>query len=237
MNLKMFSENLTNTIKYFIQSIDDKQNNLEVQDIVDTMFELRNTAIDEYALAEKTHNTALQLYLENFLISLNRLELALKKKDKNIAPLIQELINSTKPTAVSTEQLSKTMFTVGAIAVGALAIALGFVAGAGLGLLLGFCFYSFLAITAHTDVLLTSLLAYEIAAYLGGGIVAAVTGKKVYDYFNTKSESLTSSSSKLDNQVQKIGLFFSANTEKLVSMNEEKKTNEQNESVLTSSMI
>lgn len=88
----MFRAKLTDTIAYFIREYNNKVNNAEMDDFVRRMFALRDTAIDEYARAEKTNNNELMQYLDRFSTSLYNLELVIKKTNdrKIIMPLVDE---------------------------------------------------------------------------------------------------------------------------------------------------
>lgn len=212
MNLKAFSENLNNTINYFIQSFDDKMNDFDGHEFLSTMIELKYIVLAEYARAEKTNNKILTLYLENFLLSLDRLALMMKKtKDqKIIRPLVHELINSTQSTETLNPQYLKAIPAVGAIALGVVAVCLGFAAGAGLGLLLGLGFCCFVEVAFNLYIV--SNLFLQIAAFIGGGLMAAAAGKSVYDTFNSITES-SNPSLDMNHQVQKLGQFFSRRLE------------------------
>lgn len=206
----MFRAKLTDTVAYFIRDYNNKANNGEMDDFVRSMFALRDTAIDEYAQAEKTNNNELMQYLDRFSTSLHNLELVIKKTNdrKIVMPLVDELIKSSQPIDLPNTKRSNAMMTAGCIAVGVIAVGVGFAAGAGLSFLLGLSFCALIDLAFHTMLLAAAISGLQIPSFIGGMALATVIGKASYDHFSPQADNSVSSL-KLNSQVEKIGLFFS----------------------------
>lgn len=210
MSLIMFRTKLTDTVAYFIRDYNNKVHDAEMDEFVRSMFALRDTAIEEYARAEKANNNEVMLYLDRFSTSLHNLELVIKKTNdrKIVMPLVDELIKSTLPIDMSNTNRSNAMMTAGCIAVGVLAIGVGFVAGAGLSFLLGLSFCALVDLAFHTTLFVAAISSLQIPSFIGGMALATAFGKATYDYFSPQPENSVATY-KLNSQVEQIGLFFS----------------------------
>lgn len=99
--------------------------------------------------------------------------------------------------------------TAGCIAVGVIAVGVGFVAGAGLSFILGLSFCGLVDLAFNTTLLAAAISSgLQLPSFLGGMALATAFGKAIYDYFSPQPENSVSAL-KLNSQVEKIGLFFS----------------------------